>query len=132
VWHRSQQTASAPDSWTPWTSLGRKEDGFWEVGVARDLTSRLVLVATTQSNRLWHTAQTSPADMTWGPWEALSTLPVPLAEVTDPTLTNPTLRMNSDGRMELFVVTSEGKLYQLRATAPGNWGNPLGRLWSHP
>jgi hypothetical protein len=131
VWHRTQQTAGDPDAWTPWTSLGSKEDGFWDVGVAMDATGRLVLVATTHSNRLWHTAQTTPGAMTWRPWESLSTLPVPLADVTDPTLRNPTLRLNSDGRMELFVMTVGG-LYQLRAIAQGDWGNPLGRLWPDP
>jgi hypothetical protein len=132
VWHRFQQTAGDPNSWTPWVSLGRKENGFWQVGVAMDATTRLVLVATTQSNRLWHTAQTSQDAMSFAPWASLSTVPVPLAEPTDPTLSDPTLRMNSDGRMELFVMTGQATLYQLRATGQGNWGNPLGRLWSHP
>jgi hypothetical protein len=108
VWHRSQQTARNLDSWTPWASLGRKENGFWEVGVAMDATGRLILVATTQSNLLWHTAQSSPDDMTWVPWAPLSTVPVPLADPTDPTLRDPTLRLNHDGRTELFVTTAEG------------------------
>ena len=97
-----------------------------------DATGRLILVATTQSNLLWHTAQTSPDDMTWAPWAPLSTVPVPLADPSDPTLGDPTLRLNHDGRTELFVTTWEGNLYQLRAVAAGDWGNPLGRLWPHP
>ena len=132
VWHRSQQNAHDLDSWTSWASLGRKENGFWEVGVTMDATGRLILVATTQSNLLWHTAQTSPDDMTWAPWAPLSTVPVPLADPSDPTLGDPTLRLNHDGRTELFVTTWEGNLYQLRAVAAGDWGNPLGRLWPHP
>jgi hypothetical protein len=134
VWYRFQQTDGDPDSWTwtPWASLGPKENGFWEVGVAMSRTVRLVLVATTQGNRLWHTAQTSPGATTWGPWEPLSTLPVPLAAPTHPTLTGPTLGLNSNGRMELFVRTWEGNLYQLRANTSGDWGNPPGRPWSHP
>jgi hypothetical protein len=132
VWHRSQRTAGDPDSWTPWVSLGREEEGFWEVAAARDLRGRVVLVATTQSNHLWHTAQTSPGDMTWAPWARLSTLPVPLAEETDPTLSRPVLRLDSDGRMELFVATSKGDLFELRAQAAGDWGTPLVRPWPHP
>jgi hypothetical protein len=132
VWHRSQQTADDPDAWAPWASLGRKEDGFWEVAGAIDSTGRLVLVATTQSNNLWHTAQTSLGEIAWKPWARLTTVPVPLADRTDPTLSDLTLRKNSDGRMELFVVTWQGRPYQLRAIAPGDWGNPLGRLWPHP
>jgi hypothetical protein len=131
VWHRSQQTDD-PDAWAPWASLGRKEGGFWEVAGALDTTGRVVLVATTQSNNLWHSPQTSADEMTWVPWARLSTVPVPLAEETDPTLSALTLRKNSDGRMELFVVTWQGRPYQLRAIAPGDWGNPLGRLWPHP
>jgi hypothetical protein len=130
VWHRAQQTASNPDSWSQWVSLGSKEDGFFEVGVAMDATGRLVLVATAQSNRLWHTAQTTPSATTWRPWASLSALPVPLGDPTVPTLRNPTLQKNSDGRMELFVKT-RGGLYQLRAIAKGEWGNP-GRLWADP
>jgi hypothetical protein len=132
VWHRAQQTAGAVDTWTPWASLGQGEEEIWEVGGATDATGRLVLVATTQSNRLWHTAQTNENDSSWAPWKLLSTLPVPLAFRTDATLSNPTMRLNSDGRMELFVGTWEGGLYQLRAPAAGDWGKPLGRLWSHP
>jgi hypothetical protein len=132
VWHRSQQSASAVDTWTPWASLGHGEEEIWEVGGAMDATGRLVLVATTQSNRLWHTAQTNENDVSWAPWKLLSTLPVPLAEPTDPTLGNPTMLLNSDGRMELFVMTGEGRPYQLRAPAAGDWGKPLGRHWSHP
>jgi hypothetical protein len=132
VWHRTQQTVGDPEAWRPWASLGSKEQGFAEVGVAMGGTGRLVLVATAQSNRLWHTAQTTPNATTWRPWESLSALPVPLGDPTVPirTLMNPTLRRNSDGRMELFVKTLRG-LYQLRAIAKGEWGNP-GRLWSNP
>jgi hypothetical protein len=131
VWQRSQETAGAVDAWTSWASLGQGEEELWEIGVAVG-AGRLVLVATTQSNRLWHTAQTNGNDISWAPWRLLSTLPVPLAEPKDATLRNPTLRRNSDGRMELFVVTWQGRLYQLRATEAGDWGRPLERLWSHP
>jgi hypothetical protein len=132
VWQRSQQSAGAVDSWTPWASLGQGDEEIWEIAVAMDATARLVMVATTQSNRLWHTAQTDDSDNGWAPWKLLSTLPVPLADPTDPTLGNPTMRLNSDGRMEAFVMTGEGRPYQLRAPAAGDWGKPLGRLWTHP
>jgi hypothetical protein len=62
----------------------------------------------------------------------------PLANVVEASpedvaaLTAPTLHLNSDGRMQLFVVIrATGKLYQLTAPALGQLPT-IGRTWSHP
>jgi hypothetical protein len=131
VWHRWQQTVSDSNSCAPWAALDRSANQFTEVTIGLDATGRLVLVAPSLDNGLWHTAQTAPGARTWASWSSLGSL-APVS-VEDPTLANPTLRLNADGRMELFLrIWKTGDLYQLSATAPGHWWPHVGRLWPQP
>jgi hypothetical protein len=78
-----------------------------------------------------YATQTDTTTDSWCPLSPLAT--VPEASPQDlAVLSDPTLAVDANGRMELFVVMrATGKLYQLSATAPGQLPS-VGRTWPHP
>jgi hypothetical protein len=134
VWLR-RKPPTADSGWAPWEPvLGR--DWFEQVGVGMhrgvEAAGRLLVVATSQEHRLWHTQQLSSRSTIFGDWRSFgsSTYERPGA------LRRPTLAANADGRLELFV-HGGGDLYQYTQTGISEHepGVPVwseGRVWPPP
>jgi hypothetical protein len=131
VWRKSQGVIGDADSWGPWEALAQPVMRFGDIAVELDATGRLFLVATQfAGNLLWYASQAVAATNTWCPLSPLAL--VPGASQAPGALTSPALSVDTDGRMQLFVVMgAAGKLYQLSATAPGQLPS-VGRTWPGP
>ena len=132
VWHKEQHVASDSGSWGPWEALAQPVFGFGNMAVKLSDRGLLFLVATEfAGNRLWYATQAAPDTNTWCPLSPLATVPEAAPDDVA-ALIAPTLEINSDGRMELFVVVpAKGTLYQLSAPARGQLPS-VGRSWPHP
>lgn len=112
LWHTRQ---TAPNGgWSDWAShdapFGTKLQRLRPaVGSAAD--GRLELFAVSEDAALWHLRQTTP-NGGWAQWFSHGAPPVPgLAG-------SPAAVQGPDGRLELFVVGTDGALWQLSQTAP--------------
>lgn len=106
---------TAPDgAWSPWLSHGHPPSTTvsGSLEVAPNADGRLELFITGNDGNLYHIWQTAP-NGTWSSW---------LSHGQPSSSTQfgfPTLALNSDGRLELFISGEDGNLYQLSQTTPG-------------
>src|SRR5206468_4044920 len=119
-------------SWGPWEALAQPVFGFGDMAVRLNARGLLFLVATEfAGNRLWYATQVGVDPDAWCPLSPLAVVPE-VAPGAVAALIAPTLGIDSDGRMELFVVMpATGKLYQLSAPARDQLPS-VGRSWPHP
>ena len=135
VWFRRKSPGPSSD-WIVWKILGRS----WmvEIGVGMDVgaeaAGRLLVVATSQENRLWHNQQRdSIFFFSHEDWSSFGR-----STYDDPgPLTNPTLAANANGRLELFLVGAGGHVHQYSQTGtseflpnPPVWSDA--HVWSAP
>jgi hypothetical protein len=132
VWHKGQHVASDSSSWGPWQALAQPVFGFGDMAVRLNDRGTLFLVATEfAGNRLWYATQAGTGPDTWCPLSPLATVPEAAPDDVA-ALTAPVLGINTDGRMEMFVVMrAKGTLYQLSSPARGELPS-VGRSWPHP
>jgi hypothetical protein len=132
VWRKAQHAARDSTSWGPWEALAQPVFGFGDMAVRLSAWGLLFLVATESAgSRLWYATQAEVETNTWCRLSPLATVP-DAAPDDVAALIAPTLGINTDGRLELFVVTrAKGKLYQLSAPALGQLPS-VGRAWPHP
>lgn len=128
VWfHRKSATAAS--DWTHWEPV--VGIGTWYeragvgINVGAEAAGRLLVVATSQENRLWHTQQQSASDFRFEGWESFgsSTYDRPWA------LLSPTLAANADGRLELLLLSIGGDIYQYTQTGTSE-AVPSLPIWS--
>jgi hypothetical protein len=125
VWHAWQ---TAPNNgWSGWHSLGSQGRlGFAEVGVGANDDGCLVLFATDQENGtdLWQREQATPGG-DWSPWLSRASL----LEFVPGSIADPTLTLNADRRLELFLRVSRTgdmcRLVQLMGPSGGSWSSAL-------
>jgi hypothetical protein len=132
VWFRGKPPTPTSD-WTPWVPL-HSGLRFFEVGVGMDVgaeaAGRLLLVATSQENRLWHNQQQSASSLQFEGWASFGR-----STYDNPGLLRmPTLAANADGRLELFLLSGHGKVYQYTQTGSSEHEPRLpvwseGRVW---
>jgi hypothetical protein len=132
AWHTGQHLARDSNSWGTWEALARPVFGFGDMAVRLSDRGRLFLVATEfAGDRLWYATQADVDLNTWCPLSPLAAVPE-AAPDSVAALIAPTRGINTDGRMELFVVMpAKGTLYQLSAPARGQLPS-AGRSWPHP
>jgi hypothetical protein len=127
---------TADSGWTPWVRVSAK-DWFEEAGVGMhrgaEAAGRLLVVAASQERRLWHTQQLGGGSSMFAEWRAFGSSSWERPGV----LSQPTLAANADGRLELFLVSASGDLYQYTQTGISEHvpGLPVwseGRVWPHP
>ena len=124
LWHIWQ---TAPNgTWSSWASLGKPAiggvDPLFSVHVNDD--GRLEAFATAASHPgevvtplLWHIWQTAPN----GPWSSWASLGIPADNIG---ISMPVASQNQDGRLEAFVMGSDGALWHIWQTTPGGtWGS---------
>jgi hypothetical protein len=127
VWFRRKPKDPASD-WIVWRTIGRS----WmvEIGVGMDVgaeaAGRLLVVATSRENRLWHTQQRgSNLFFSHEDWDSFGR-----STYDDPgDLVQPALASNADGRLELFLVGRDGHVYQYTQTGTSELG-PNPPVWS--
>ena len=132
AWHTGQHLARDSNSWGTWEALARPVFGFGDMAVRLSDRGLLFLVATEfAGDRLWYATQADVDLNTWCPLSPLAAVPEAAPDAVA-ALVAPTLGINTDGRMELFVVMpAKGTLYQLSAPARGQLPS-VGRSWPHP
>jgi hypothetical protein len=127
VWSIAQQSANGA-TWDAWSNLGSPPGGVSAhlLVSAQNADGRLELFALGQSAEVWHTWQLTPSDTAWSAWESLGspagTLIIRLG-----------IGRNSDGRLELFGLSTDGELWNIWQTAANaGWdawnalGSPVG------
>jgi len=113
-WHISQ---TAPNgAWGAGASLGAPTGGIiGGVCVGNDKDGRLEVFGIGSDHQLHHVAQTAP-NGGWGSWASLGA-PAPGVSIGDPRVTR-----NADGRLELFLLANDQKVWHIWQTAPnGAW-----------
>jgi F5/8 type C domain len=117
------QSAPGSSTWTQWSSLGGslRDNTNPVVGINND--GRLEAFVINDANQLYHKSQISPGSSNiWTQWMALGG-----SVAAD---SGPEVGINSDGRLEVFVVDSENTLFSKKQTSAGSssWSqwNPLG------
>ncbi len=109
--------------WSSWIPL----EGNWPVrkriSVAKNANGRLEAFIVGSDGRLYHRWQTIKNNSN-NLWEWFMNW-VPLGKQTWPSSSNPVVAQNADGRLEAFIVGSDGKLYHRWQTVPSN-----SSLWS--
>jgi hypothetical protein len=116
LWHRWQTAPS--NGWSDYDSLAAPPTGGNALSVtpavASNLDGRLELFIVGADSALWHRWQTAPNNG-WSDWSSLDA-PSGVELVHLP----PTLAPNADGRLELFIIGSDGTLWHLWQTTPNN------------
>ena len=121
LWHTWQ---TAPNGgWSGWIShdapAGKKFQRL-RPAVGRAADGRLELFAVSEDAALWHLRQTAPNDG-WSQWLSHGAPPVPgLAG-------SPAVAPGADEHLQLFVMGTDGALWQLSQTPDGGWS----QLFSH-
>lgn len=105
VWHKWQTSPSSSNSWTTdFVSLSGQIRANSDPAVIANTDGRLELFVIGIDNSVWHKWQASPSSSnTWTEFESLTGF-------TDPN-TSPVVARNSDGRLELFVIGIDNKLW---------------------
>jgi hypothetical protein len=114
VWRRGQR---AEGGWSEWASLrgpgGGGTLGPLTVGASAD--GRLELAANdADEGAVWHAWQTPTAAGGWSGWRSLG------KPGGQPAMLGSTLARNSDGRLELFTVATDGAVWHIWQTAPND------------
>jgi hypothetical protein len=127
IWHASQTAPS--NGWSGWASLDAPPDDFsGPLALGANADGRLELFAPEAfaggDQEVWHRWQRTPG----GDWSGWSSMGSPGGELLpDPP---PALGRNADGRLELFVVASDGAIWHSWQTAPNNGWSPWSSLGS--
>jgi hypothetical protein len=119
LWHIWQQPGGG---WSDWTSHGTPPGGVVLVDSAPALApsadGRLELFYVGSDRALWHIWQTTPSGG-WSDWKSHG-LP-PGCELNPQT---PGIAANSDGRLELFITSTDGQLWHIWQTErSGGWSD---------
>ena len=104
---------------TNWTSLGQPASNITlsSPHAVQNADGRLEVLLNGSDGKLWHIWQTSPGK-DWSNWASLNNPP------NTNSFSVPTAARNADGRIEAFSVGSDGALWHIWQTTPGNgWGN---------
>lgn len=108
----SSSQTSWSNGWSDWSALPAvpPELGFYPPGVAANADGRLELFVA--NGALWSTVQTSWSNG-WNDWQQTAG---PGALVTGPVAAG----RSGDGRIEVFVLDTEGRLWNVHQTSPGS------------
>ena len=117
LWHMWQ---TAPkNGWSQWVSHGAPPGLLLNSApsVAAGEDGRLDVFIVSQEAALWHIGKTA-ANSGWSDWVSHGS-PSGVLFGSDST---PVVASSADGHLELFVVGNDGRLWQMRQTAPnGGW-----------
>ena len=131
LYHRWQTAPNTPNRshWSDdWAPLGQPVAPRKRPAVAQNADGRLEVYIVGSDRQLYHIRQTSKSDSTQ--WSK----PVPFTGGYWPLSSNPAVAQNADGRLEVFMVGSDGQLYHIRQAEPNDeWDGrqwaPLGGPW---
>src|SRR5260370_24571733 len=124
LWHIWQ---TIPDkSWSNWDPLTKPPNTNVLVvpGVGKNADGRLEVFTIGSDGALWHTWQTAPGQRRGFSWFSSGQPAASIANARFP----PSVAQNTDGRLEVFTVGSDGALWHIcQATPNGTWSN-----WTSP
>jgi hypothetical protein len=121
LWHIWQTTPNG--TWSNWFSSGQPStsrlNAQFPPFIAHDADGRLEAFAIGTDGALWHIYQVA-VNGTWSSWTPRGK-PPGVNNINDPFVVQ-----NADGRLEAFVIGSDGALWHVWQTTPnGTWGNWL-------
>jgi hypothetical protein len=130
LWYRWQTTSSNSNQWSDgWNNL----EGHWSPrripAIAQNADGRLEVFMVGSDQRLHHRWQTS-RNSTTGIWDWYRQWD-PFGKQQWPLSSNPAVARNADGRLEVFMVGSDGQFYHTWQTSPNNssqWSGSWARL----
>ena len=89
-------------------------------GVGKNADGRLEVFTVGSDGALWHIWQTAPGQGAWFNWFSSGQPTASIANAQFP----PSVAQNTDGRLEVFTVGSDGALWHIWQTTPnGTWSN---------
>lgn len=116
LYHRWELTSGG--SWTSnWTSLGAPSglSTSMLMAIGNNADGRIALFIKASNNEIYHLWQDTASNLSiWSSWTGFGKPPVT-------SLSDPALGQNQDGRLEVFVVGSDGKLYHKWQVAPNSY-----------
>ena len=121
-------TSGWSDSWSP---LG----GYWspraQPVIAQNADGRLELFMVGTDGRLYHTWQTKPSSSNewYTSWAVIGKPDSLTANQQWPISSIPTVAQNADGRLDVFMVGSDGKLYHTWQKSPSSSSNEWYDRW---
>lgn len=118
LWHIWQTGAANNDGWSAWYSHGAPAGGLQSTpALARNQEGRLELLVVGADGALWHIWQTK-INNGWSGWFSHGAPPNATLK------TAPALALNEAGRLELFAVGTDGKLWHVwQLQQNGGWGD---------
>ncbi len=120
LWHIYQEAPNG--TWSSWTPLG-KPPNLTAVNVpvvGKNADGRLEVFTIGSDGALWHTWQTAPGHGPWFNWFSSGQPAASIANAQFP----PSVAQNTDGRLEVFTIGSDGALWHIWQTTPnGTWSN---------
>ena len=99
LYHKWQTAAGSSSSWSAYQWLAGGIKSNTSPAVARNSDGRLEVFVVGTNNALYHKWQTAAGSSTWSSWESLNVVSTGIAN-------SPALAINSDGRLEAFVIGS--------------------------
>jgi acylphosphatase len=117
LWHIWQTAPNGP--WSNWTSLEKPPNSdAIALGSGTNADGRIEVFTVASDGNLWHIWQTAP-DESWSTWNSLGRPDSQNAGGFMPF----TVSRNADGRLEVFVIGSDGAFYHIWQHTPGgSWG----------
>lgn len=114
IWHAPQNLSTG---WWNWSALQTGYAFSGQPTVALDLQKRLEIDARGIDGNIWTNYQTSP-NGTWSNWHR-----VPSQTSNAGFKGDPTLAINQDGHLQVFVVGKDGNLWQASQNLSTGWWN---------
>jgi hypothetical protein len=113
LWHIAQPSPN--DGWTDWMAHGSPSGVslFPSPAVAPNADGRLEVFVRGDDFQLWHVFQTAPN----GGWSGWVTRGAPASVLLEGA---PVVAPSADGRLEVFIIGSDGALWHVWQTAPSN------------
>lgn len=120
-----RQNAVGSDIWSDWQLLG-PSSSLPTFAVSRNLNGRIQIFFRGTDNAVRYITQTAANSTTW---TAETLLGAPVTSSGSFIPSEPSVGINSDGRLEVFVRGSDNALYHKYQTAPGSssWSNWISR-----
>ncbi len=117
LWHKWQTKPGG--TWGGWFSLEKPSSGnaFFIPFIRKNDDGRLEVFTVGTDGMLWHLWQVAP-NAAWSQWTSLGNPPTANVQSA------PSVRKNKDGRLEAFIIGSDGALWHIWQLLPGGaWGN---------
>lgn len=119
IWRLAQKDLARPHEFSGWELMPGDQTFNGAPAVVRNHFKKLEVFARGRDGAIWHRWQNDPnvgSAAQWSPWNSFGGV----------LTSDPTLAQNHDGRLEVFAVGSDGRVYHIYQ----RWFDAFGAPWS--